>query len=76
MEYSNHVLDSLYFWRILEIIIFLLTGIKPHRRQSYDSYPIQNHMHENAKLICPDTPTKEDIKELERKLKIYKNCKN
>ena len=76
MEYSNYVLDSLYFWRILEIIILLLTGIKPHRKKSYDSYPIQNHMHENAKLICPDTPTKEDIKELERKLKIYKNCKN
>ena len=31
-------------------------------------------MHENAKLICPDKPTSEDVKELSQKLKEYKKC--
>jgi hypothetical protein len=32
-------------------------------------------MHKNAKLECPDTPTKQDIKELQEIFKKYKTCK-
>jgi hypothetical protein len=73
-EYSNHILDSIYFWRALEYIVFLFTGIKPTRKPYDDYYIIQNHMHENSKLECPDKPTKKDIDELKYNLKLYKNC--
>ena len=76
-EYNNYILDSIHFWRGLEHMIFLFTNIKPNRKQSYDDYyPIHNHMHENAKLKCPDTPTKKDVDELIHNLKVYKNCNN
>jgi len=76
-EYTNHLLDSIYFWRILESIIFICTGIKPDRKPPYDDYAeIQNYMHENAKLECPDRPTVKDIDILKIKLKEYKKCKN
>ena len=75
-EYNNYILDSIYFWRILEYIIYLFLNIKPNRKKSYDDYfKIQNYMHENDKLECPDIPTKQDIDELIYKLKEYKNCK-
>jgi len=74
-EYNNYVLDSINFWRILEHIIYLFTNIKPNRKKSYDDYYIiHNHMHKNAKLVCPDKPTKEDVDELIEKLKTYKEC--
>jgi len=61
---------------MLEYIIYLLTGIKVNRKMAYaDYYEIQNYMHTNAKLKCPDTPTKPDIDELIHTLKLYKNCK-
>jgi hypothetical protein len=72
--YSNYILDSIYFWRALEYIIFLFTGIKPTIKPYDDYYIIQNHMHENVKLKCPDKPTKKDIDELKYILKHYKNC--
>ena len=76
-EYSNYILDNIYFWRILEFLIFSITGIKPNRKSPYDSYiSIHNHMHANAKLTCPDKPTREDVDELILKLKSFKNCKN
>jgi hypothetical protein len=74
-EYNNYILDTLLFWRGLEYMIFLFTGISPTRKQGYDDYiEIHNHMHENAKLKCPDKPTAKDVKELEQKLKEYKIC--
>ena len=76
-EYNNYILDSIFFWRALEYMIFLFTNIKPHRKQSYnDYYPIHNHMHENAKLKCPDVPSKKDVDALIYNLKLYKNCNN
>ena len=72
--YNNYILDFIYFWRILEYIIFLLTGITPSRNE-YDKYKaIHNHMHENTKLECPKKPTKEDIDELKLILKKYRTC--
>ena len=72
--YNNYILDSIYFWRILECIVFLLTGITPSRNQ-YNKYKsIHNHMHENAKLECPKKPTKEDIDELKLLLEKYRKC--
>jgi hypothetical protein len=74
-EYNNYLLDSIYFWRVLEYIIYLFTNIKPDRKQSYDDYrQIHNHLHENAKLECPDKPTIEDVEELIEKLKEFKKC--
>ena len=72
-EYNNYLLDSIYFWRFLEYIVYLFTGVKPNRKPSYYDYSeIHNHMHENAKLECPDRPTVKDIEELSMKLKLYK----
>jgi len=74
-EYNNYILDYIQFWRALEHIIFIVTGIQPNKKHGYNEYrEIQNHMHENAKLDCPDKPTKEDIIELKSILKRYKNC--
>jgi ubiquitin-conjugating enzyme E2 variant len=74
-EYSNHILDSIYFWRFLEYIIYMCTNIKPNRKLAYnDYYIIQNHMHENSKKECPDIMTRNDIQFLREKLKNYKNC--
>ena len=73
--YNNYVLDSVNFWRIIENIIYMITGVAPHRKQTYDSYyKIHNHMHMQAKVTCPDTPTKQDVEELIQKLKVYKDC--
>ena len=72
--YNNYILDYIYFWRILEYIVFLLTGITPSRNE-YNKYKsIHNHMHENAKLECPKKPTKEDIDELKVLLDKYRKC--
>lgn len=74
-EYNNYILDSIYFWRALEYVIFLFTNIKPNRKQPYNNYhPIHNRMHENAKLECPIKPNKNDVDELIYNLKVYKNC--
>ena len=74
-EYSNYILDYIGFWRGLEYIIYITTGIKPHTKQSYQDYnEIFTYLHENAKLECPDTPTKKDIKMLEENLRVYKKC--
>jgi len=76
-EYNNYILDNIYFWRILENIIYYITSIKPNRKPSYDDYnEIHNYMHNNAKLECPQKPTKEDINILHQNLKRYKNCIN
>jgi len=76
-EYNNYILDYINFWRILEYIIYLITNIKPNRKNSYNDYKkIQNYMHENAKLECPDIPTKQDVEILIKKLQEYKNCTN
>jgi len=74
-EYNNYLLDSIHFWRCLEYMILLLTGIEPSRKKSMNDYrSIHNHMHENAKLECPDTPTKEDVDDLIAKLERYYHC--
>jgi ubiquitin-conjugating enzyme E2 variant len=74
-EYNNYILDSIGFWRGLEQGIYVCTGLQPKRKLSYNSYSeIHNRMHENNKLSCPDSPTKEDVDELIRRLKEFKNC--
>lgn len=74
-EYNNYILDQIYFWRILESLIYVITGVRPNRKLKYDDYyMIHNHMHANAKLECPDTPTRKDVDELIEKLREYKHC--
>lgn len=74
-NYSNYVLDNIYFFRGLENMIYLFTGVKANRKPSYESYKeIQNYMHENAKLICPDKPNRRDVEILVQNLKNYKKC--
>jgi len=74
-EYSNIVLDNLGFWPCLEHIIFICTGISPDKKLGYNGYKdIHTHMHANAKLSCPDTPTIEDVEILKEKLKRFKQC--
>ena len=60
--YTNIILDKINFWRILENLIYILTGIKPNRRGKFDDYKkIHTHLHKNTKSECPKVPTKDDI---------------
>lgn len=73
--YSNSILDTLGFWRGLEGIIYLLTGVSPDRKGGYSSYEsIHTNIHSNAKLECPDEPTLEDVRILKEKLHGYIQC--
>jgi len=73
--YNNYILDAILFWRGLEYVILCTTGIKPTKKLQYEGYhSIHNHMHENAKLECPDKPTKKDVKELHEKLERFIEC--
>jgi hypothetical protein len=75
LSINNYILDTILFWRGLEYLIYLTTNKKALQKQTYDEYSsIHNHMHENAKLKCPDKPTKEDVDELFKKLDEYKKC--
>lgn len=76
-EYNNYFLDNMNFWRLLEYIIYVITGIKPNRKQSYNEYKdIHTNIHLNSKLKCPDTPTINDVNKLKKILHEYKmkNC--
>jgi len=76
-EYTNYILDNIYFWRFLEWLVLVTTGIKPSRKSKYDDYrSIQNYMHENAKMECPDIPTMKDVEMLKEILREYKQCNN
>lgn len=73
--YSNIILDSIGFWKILESIIYTVFGIIPEKKLGYDKYKsIQNHMHKKSKEICPDKPSLDDVEELKRILEDFKNC--
>ena len=74
-EYNNFVLDNIHFWRGVEYIIYCITGIQPVRKKSSNNYDSQTHLHENAKLQCPDTPTRADVEYLKKKLEEEMNCK-
>ena len=65
-EYSNFVLDNIHFWRGFEYIIYCITGIQPIRKKTPDNYESQTYLHKNAKLQCPDTPTREDVEYLKK----------
>ena len=72
---NNYILDNIYFWRILEMIIGIF-GVKPNRKPVYEHYePIHNYMHTDAKNECPKRPTDMDkkilIKNLENHIKCY-----
>jgi hypothetical protein len=74
-DYNNYILDSIYFWRTLEYIIYLVTNIEPKNKIGYYEYHnIQNHIHSNAKLECPEKPTKNDVEELKELLQKFKKC--
>lgn len=73
--YTNFILDSICFWKGLEYILSIF-GINPKPYAPHDLYyPIHDYRHINAKLECPDNPTKKDVEELKAKLKTFKNCK-
>jgi hypothetical protein len=64
-SYLNPILDKIKFWRILEYIIYIFTGLKPKRKGAFDEYKeIHTYLHENVKLKCPEVPTKSEIKML------------
>jgi len=74
--YLNMILDSIYFWRIIEFFIFIISGLKPIRKGTYDSYKlIHTQYHENTKLQCPDIINEKDYDILKDNLEKYKKCK-
>lgn len=61
-SYLNPILEKINFWRILENIIYISTGIQPNRRGTVDDYKeIHTYLHENLKSECPNPPTKKEI---------------
>lgn len=76
-SYINPILTKIKFWRILEYLIYILTGIKPNRKGKFNDYKkIHTYLHENAKLECPDIPTKNDINMLANILDEYMKNKS
>lgn len=74
-EYTNYLLEYIHFWRILEYVILIITGISPKRKLGYNDYKeIHSDIHEKAKEKCPDKPTKEDVAILRERLDSYKKC--
>jgi ubiquitin-conjugating enzyme E2 variant len=74
-QYNNYWLDTFEIWRILEFIIYAITGVSPNRKPPYsDYYEIHTELHENAKQECPVKPSAKDVAELSNKLRLYKNC--
>ena len=74
-NYTNYIYDSINLWGGLESIIYTITGIKTNRKKPYSEYKeIQCYLHENAKIACPDAPTKNDIEFLKKKLDEFYNC--
>ena len=72
---NNYWLDAFGFWRILEWIIYSITGVLPNRKPSYkDYYAIHTELHDNAKLECPVKPSTHNVSILANKLRQYKSC--
>jgi len=70
------ILDSIQFWKILETIIYMLTGIQADRKMGYNDYKdIHTYMHKNSKMKCPEMPKKSDVEHLKKILAEYKSCK-
>lgn len=73
-SYTNKFLDKLKFFETIEGVIYKITGVSPNKK-AYNSYKdIQNYMHVNAKLECPDKPTKKDVEILGKLLEDFKAC--
>ena len=71
---TNYILDNIYFWRLLELIISMF-GINPDRKPVYKHYEsIHNYMHENSKKECPKRPTEKDVHILLQNLENNMKC--
>lgn len=71
---NNYILDNIYFWRILEVIVGMF-GLKPDRKSVYKDYEsIHNYMHEDSKKKCPKHPTVKDVDILSKKLENFMKC--
>ena len=73
--YLNLILDSIYFWRILESIIYGISGLKPIRKGQYNYYkPIHMKYHEQSNQECPPVINNNDYDILKNKLDQFKKC--
>lgn len=63
---TNHLLDAIHIWDILELVIYMTTGIRPRLKPAYDDYScIHETLHKiSAGRECPPRPTKEDKERL------------
>jgi ubiquitin-conjugating enzyme E2 variant len=61
-SYTNYLLDYIQFWRILEFIVFNITGIPPIPKSVYSDYEsIYTDLHRDSYKENPPTPTLKDI---------------
>jgi ubiquitin-conjugating enzyme E2 variant len=73
--YLNPILDTIHFWRGVEHIILLVTGVPVKRKAKYSDYnPIYTKVHIESRKECPRLVTYKEKKELEDKLKKYNRC--
>lgn len=69
--FLNYVLDYLLFWRLIENVIFLITGVKP-LHVKYDYYEsIHTNIHKESETECPKIITENDLDLLRNNLKNF-----
>lgn len=73
--YLNLILDSIYFWRFLEFIIYIIFGLKTTKKGKYDDYKqIHTEHHIETNKECPTVINKNDLNILYNKLNKFKKC--
>lgn len=70
----NIVIDKLHIFRILENIIYNLTGIEPIHKKEYKSYPKTDFHREVERSDCPKKLKKEDVDILLENLNDFYKC--
>jgi ubiquitin-conjugating enzyme E2 variant len=71
----NGILDSICFWKGLERIVYMYTGVQPSHVLYGDFESIHTPLHKNAELCeCPKKPVIKDVQELRNILQQYHNC--
>jgi hypothetical protein len=74
-SYINIILDNIYFWRIIEFIIYTIFGLKATRKEKYNDYKsIHTKYHIESTKKCPNVINEDDYNILKVNLDQYKKC--
>lgn len=72
---TNVILDSICFWKGLEKIVYMCTGVQPSHVIYCDFESIHTPLHKNADLCeCPKKPSITDVQKMQKILQQYHKC--